>query len=94
MPGLLNTYDIEIPAIQGLPVFRYDNRVYRDVAVYDWTAGTWRSSGFSDDNLSPLVKLAGIQASELKDGRVRVRLRESALTWGQELVLRFPDETP
>lgn len=93
-PGLINTYDLEIPAIHGLPVFRYDNRVFKDVEVYDWVAGGWRSSGFSADSLSPLVELSAIQAAELKDGRVRVRVRESALSWGRDLILRFPDEMP
>ena len=93
-PVLLNTYDLEIPAIEGLPVFRFDSRVYSDVEVYDWTYHTWRSSGFSDDSLSPIVKLTAIHGGELTNGKVRVRVREAALTWGQELVLRFPDEKP
>jgi len=92
--GFLDTYDIEVPPTETLPVFRYDNRVYREVEVYDWTTATWRSSGFADDALSPLVKVTPIAPAEFRDGRVRVRVRESALTWGQELVLRFPGEAP
>ena len=92
--GFLDTYDIEVPVIGAPPILRYDNRVYRAMEVFDWTTGAWRSTGFSDDPLSPLVKLTPTREGELRDGRVRVRVQEAALTWGRELVLRFADETP
>lgn len=93
-PSLLDTYDLEVPAVSELPVFRYDDRVYSEVEVYDWSSGGWRSKGFVDDSLSPLVKLTQLLPGELRDGRVRVRVRESTITWGRDLVLRFADETP
>jgi hypothetical protein len=92
--GYIDTYDIALPAAQGSLVLRYDQRLYSAVAVYDWTARTWRQSDFSQDPSTPLVMLTQLNPSEIRDGRVRVRARESNLSWGSDITVRFAGEMP
>jgi len=92
--SFVDTYDIALPGATGPLVLRYDKRLYTGVAVYDWTAGTWRQSDFSDDPATPLVLLTQLKPSEVFDGLVRVRVHEATLTWGSEIVVRFAGEAP
>jgi len=92
--SFVDTYDIALPGATGPLVLRYDKRLYTGVAVYDWTAGTWRQSDFSDDPATPLVLLTQLKPSEVRDGLVRVRVHEATLTWGSEIVVRFAGEAP
>jgi hypothetical protein len=93
--GLLHdTYDIALPANGGPLVLRYDQRVYSAVEIYDWRARTWRAGPFSQDPASPIVRLAQLNAGEVRDGLVRVRAHEANLSWGTGLDVRFPNEAP
>ncbi|HEY8760337.1 MAG TPA: hypothetical protein VIP52_05430 [Candidatus Dormibacteraeota bacterium] len=92
--SFIDAYDIALPSATGSLVLRYDKRLYSGVAVYDWTAGTWRQSDFSDDPTTPLVILTRLNPSEVRDGLVRVRVHEATLTWGSEIAVRFAGEAP
>ena len=92
--GLIDTYDIALPSTGGSLVLRYDKRLYSGVAVYDWTARTWRESGFSQDPATPLVMLTPLNPGEVRAGLVRVRVHEPTLTWGTEIAVRFAGEAP
>ena len=83
-----------LPGATGSMVLRYDKRLYSAVAIYDWTARTWRQSGFSQDPATPLVMLSRLNPGEIRDGRVRVRARESTLSWGSDITVRFFGEAP
>jgi len=90
----VDTYDIALPGATGSMVLRYDKRLYSGVAVYDWTARTWRQSGFSQDPATPLVMLSQLSSSEIRAGLVRVRLSEATLTMGSDITVRFLGEAP
>jgi len=92
--SFIDAYDIALPSATGSLVLRYDKRLYSGVAVYDWAAGTWRQSDFSDDPTTPLVILTRLNPSEVRDGLVRVRVHEATLTWGSEIAVRFAGEAP
>jgi hypothetical protein len=92
--SLIDTYDIALPTATGSMVLRYDKRLYSGVAVYDWTARTWRQSGFTQDPGTPLVMLSQLSPGEIRDGRVRVRVSEATLSWGSDLTVRFFGEAP
>jgi hypothetical protein len=89
-----DTYDVELPAVSGPLILRYDQRLYSDVEVYDWQARTWRAGPFSQDPASSIVQLAQLDPGEVHDGLVRVRLHEISLSWGAEITVRFPGESP
>jgi hypothetical protein len=92
--SLIDAYDIAIPSATGSLVLRYDKRLYSSVAVYDWTARTWRERLFSDDPATPLVMLTQLNPSEVRNGLVRVRAREANLSWGSDITVRFAGELP
>ena len=87
--SFIDTYDIAIPSAKGSLVLRYDKRLYSAVAVYDWTARTWRQGPFSQDPATPLVMLTQLNPSEIRDGLVRVRASEANLSWGSDITVRF-----
>jgi hypothetical protein len=89
-----DTYDVELPSATGSLVLRYDKRLYTGVAVYDWTARTWRQSDFTADPATPLVMLTGLRPNEVRSGLVRVRVNEANLSWGSEITVRFAGEAP
>jgi hypothetical protein len=90
----LDTYDIALPAVAEPLVLRYDQRLYSDVQVYDWQSRSWRPGPFQQDPATPLVMLTRLDPSEVQGGLVRVRLHETTLTWGSDITVRFPAETP
>jgi hypothetical protein len=90
--GLVDTYDIALPSASGTMTLRYDKRLYSGVAVYDWTAGTWRESDFSQNPATPVWMLTQLRPSEVRSGLVRVRVREASLTWASEIAVRFAGE--
>jgi hypothetical protein len=92
--GFNDAYDIAIPAAKGSLILRYDKRLYSAVAVYDWTARTWRQGDFSSDPTTPLVMLTQLNPGEVRDGLVRVRATEVNLTWGSDITVRFAGEVP
>jgi hypothetical protein len=92
--SFIDTYDIAIPKESGSLVLRYDERIYSGVAVYDWTARTWRESDFSQDPATPLVMLTRLNPSEVRAGLVRVRTHEATLSWGSDVTVRFAGEVP
>jgi hypothetical protein len=92
--SLIDTYDIDLPQVTGSMVLRYDKRIYSSVAVYDWTARTWRETDFSQDPATPLVMLTQLNPSEIRNGRVRVRAGEATLSWGSDITVRFLGEVP
>jgi hypothetical protein len=92
--SFIDTYDIAIPSASGSLVLRYDQRLYSTVAVYDWTARTWRESDFRQDPATPLVLLTGLNPSEVRAGLVRVRTHEATLSWGSDVTVRFAGEVP
>jgi hypothetical protein len=92
--GFSDAYDIALPSANGSLVLRYDKRIYSAVAVYDWTARSWREGDFSSDPTTPLVMLTQLNPSEVRDGLVRVRASEVNLTWGSDITVRFAGEVP
>jgi hypothetical protein len=90
----LDTYDVELPAVNGPLILRYDQRLYSDVEVYDWQSRSWRQGPFSQDPASPIVMLTQLDPSEVHEGLVRLRLHEISLSWGTEITVRFPGESP
>jgi hypothetical protein len=92
--GFNDAYDIAIPSAKGSLVLRYDKRIYSAVAVYDWTARTWRQGDFISDPTTPLVLLTQLNPDEVRDGLVRVRATEVNLTWGSDITVRFAGEVP
>ncbi|MDQ6917973.1 MAG: hypothetical protein M3Z98_01310 [Candidatus Dormibacteraeota bacterium] len=92
--SFVDTYDIALPSASGSLVLRYDIRLYSDVAVYDWSARTWRQGVFNQDPNTPIVKFTQLSPSEVRGGLVRVRVSESVLTLGSELAVRFASEAP
>ena len=92
--ALLDTYDLALPATSGTLMLRYDQRLYSDVQLYDWQARTWRSGRFQQDTTTPLVQLAQLTDSEVRNGLVRVRLHELTVSWGSELTVRYAGEAP
>lgn len=92
--SFIDAYDIALPGAKGSMVLRYDKRLYSAVAVYDWTARTWRQSDFTQDPATPLVMLTQLNPSEVRDGLVRMRAREASLSWGSDVTVRFAGEVP
>ncbi|TMD55797.1 MAG: hypothetical protein E6I85_02110 [Chloroflexi bacterium] len=92
--ALLDSYDIALPSTSGTLMLRYDQRLYSDVEVYDWQAHTWRSGQFQQDPTTPLVQLKPLPGDEIRNGLVRVRLHELAVSWGSDITVRFPGESP
>jgi hypothetical protein len=92
--SFIDAYDVTIPSADGSLVLRYDQRLYSSVAVYDWTARTWRAGDFSQDPATPLVMLTRLHPTEVRSGLVRVRAREATLSWGSEMTVRFAGEVP
>ena len=90
----VDAYDISLPSTSGPLVLRYEQRLYSQVQVYDWQARTWRPGPFTQDPASPLVMFARLDPTEVRDGLVRVRVREGSLSWGSDLTVRFPGEAP
>jgi hypothetical protein len=80
-PNFEDVYDIELPPAVSSFDLVYDSRLYPSLELYDWAAGAWRQvpgSGSRDQT----VKVGGAM---IADGVVRVRVKESQITWGTAL---------
>jgi hypothetical protein len=87
--GYQDVYDIVLP--HGAPAFNlaYNARTYESFEVWDWAAGDWQSvsgqppaTGITTGRIS--VPIAG---SMVRDGLVRVRVKELAVSWGADFFL-------
>jgi hypothetical protein len=86
--GYLDVYDVALPPrLAGTPQITFDPAQYTSLQVYDWTTGSWRGADWPKASLDSSKRVVSLGAADLRDGLVRVRVKEARLSWGGFLTL-------
>ncbi len=90
--GYLDVYDLELPAVTKPVTVRWNPKIHEDLQVYDWSARGWVLATGPFDLLGT-YQAAAVAPSQLHDGLIRVRVKESSLTWGTALSVRLAGDS-